>query len=1006
MVAHCKIYPGIGIARLGNSPNEFFIASEAPGHAPTPEGGFKDSEGRIKRQASRFRIYAYDDQNNVVQEITTEDADITWTVHLANKKASWHEFHGRYHPDQPLRNNDIQNTPQNPDARAVLVIDPGARSISGPNKSGLEYRFDGGKFFHQEIPLGELRTDEAGHLLVLGGYGDSGSIKLDNPITHYANNDSWFDDTSDGSVTAKVVLKNGKEIPVTGSWVLVTPPNYAPQIDNLVSLYDVAKEVAVNQNWFPVPDRISFTQDVYPILVRGANYQWVNARSFRGHGPGTRGDFSNPKLLEELADNTGNGKSLREYVFNRFRDPEKLDPAQANYYFMPQLSGDDGDVEEKDPKKWLTVIKSQYEVLKRWAEGNFENDWTGTSLTMLAFTEIPVKEQPSALDRAALEPCVGGAFFPGIEMTYISTDKETYSEPFRLKAELEPGDITKYMAVPWQADFYECQIHWWPAQRPDDVVTEQEFIRATKDLKLTDPKNTLESMLAERKRWDRGIAGQEAIFPPPLIQREGETKEQYDERVKKQQYIGDNDMVAKWSQLGFVVAKEGINGDVVFVETERDPYVGMSEREYFYMMMNIDAFPDFLPKARSLAYEFLAQAWAMQSDPVFPSYYRYFDYSKDAFEAQLDEIYNNLVNQAATYNPSEDPVFKTKEDIKERIRQLAPFNQLDGAWLRNVTRTGPINEVHALLFGIWMDEAGNGTTELNHCNLYSDLLHSVGIYLQDVNTRDYADNPEMLDSAYTTSLFELVISQFSESFFPELLGMTLQLEWEVVGLVPTRDLFSFFGIDSQFYSLHIGIDNAAAGHGAKAKRAVDIYLDQVLAASGEEAVQESWKRIWNGYIAFALTGTVGQDLADLLEKRKLTPMKDQLRQRMIEMLERKKPFASLNHGTIKVGPMLLNDWFEDPDNFLTALVDNRYINPDEPEKSYLFTKFEFTGPMYKVFSDEEIKLWHDWAHSLKQAEPAAISAEKLRPRRTMSLVTSVSTEQHPQGKIWGRGAVH
>jgi hypothetical protein len=51
------IYPGIGIARVGNAPDDYFIGPESPGQIPAPEGGFKDAEGRMKRQAARFRIY-------------------------------------------------------------------------------------------------------------------------------------------------------------------------------------------------------------------------------------------------------------------------------------------------------------------------------------------------------------------------------------------------------------------------------------------------------------------------------------------------------------------------------------------------------------------------------------------------------------------------------------------------------------------------------------------------------------------------------------------------------------------------------------------------------------------------------------------------------------------------------------------------------------------------------------------------------------------------------------
>ncbi len=54
-----KIHPAIGIARLGNSPDEFFIGPEKPRELPMPDGGFKDSQLRVKRQAARFRIFAH-----------------------------------------------------------------------------------------------------------------------------------------------------------------------------------------------------------------------------------------------------------------------------------------------------------------------------------------------------------------------------------------------------------------------------------------------------------------------------------------------------------------------------------------------------------------------------------------------------------------------------------------------------------------------------------------------------------------------------------------------------------------------------------------------------------------------------------------------------------------------------------------------------------------------------------------------------------------------------------
>src|SRR5262249_44361635 len=121
-----KIFPCIGIARLGNSP-DYFVGPELPGDRSPPPGGYKDARCGIKRQAARFRLYGY--ENGVLkQEITLADADIKWTVELANTKGSWHEFGGVDHPNLARRNN-TDNVPPGP-----FNITPGARTLDGPNQ--------------------------------------------------------------------------------------------------------------------------------------------------------------------------------------------------------------------------------------------------------------------------------------------------------------------------------------------------------------------------------------------------------------------------------------------------------------------------------------------------------------------------------------------------------------------------------------------------------------------------------------------------------------------------------------------------------------------------------------------------------------------------------------------------------------------------------------------------------------------------------------------------------
>jgi hypothetical protein len=149
-VVVCKVHPAIGIARVGNSPEEMFIGPELPGIPSPPEGGYKDAGDaramvppRIKRQGARFRIYGYDKAGTCLGEITSlgakadatlsgMQADIVWSVDLANTKAEFHKFRGRAgedpaHPPAPLRNKHVTGA-----RRRDLRMHPAPVDIAGP----------------------------------------------------------------------------------------------------------------------------------------------------------------------------------------------------------------------------------------------------------------------------------------------------------------------------------------------------------------------------------------------------------------------------------------------------------------------------------------------------------------------------------------------------------------------------------------------------------------------------------------------------------------------------------------------------------------------------------------------------------------------------------------------------------------------------------------------------------------------------------------------------------
>jgi hypothetical protein len=228
-----KIHPALGVARLGRSPDDFFVGPEIPLAFDIPAGGYRDAAGRLKRQGARFRVFVYED-NKPPRELTAAEASIRWTVHLVNSKAAADRFVGVNRPSQGLRNVGV--------ARTELILDAGPVSLNAPGSRTdlISNRTFNGKSL--KIKLGTMVPEPAGSLVVLGGHGIAGSptnAPLEGGNNDFANRDGWFDDTSDGPVTARVTFADGSgTVEALPAWVIVAPPSM-PRVFSRSSHYSM-----------------------------------------------------------------------------------------------------------------------------------------------------------------------------------------------------------------------------------------------------------------------------------------------------------------------------------------------------------------------------------------------------------------------------------------------------------------------------------------------------------------------------------------------------------------------------------------------------------------------------------------------------------------------------------------------------------------------------------------------------------------------------------------------
>lgn len=495
-----KIHPSIGFGRVGNLDLTIPIFEKINQHFRKEE--YKIG-GKIVPYPARFQIWEHE-TNTAGEIIKSTNIDvrspnvekIEWRVHLANKKAAFYKFMYRMGDDSP---NTLGLRNRNP---KQWIIDPGAMTISGTNiyNKKIIYRKTRSNQRIPTLQIGSLWTDYFGELYVFGGKGTAKSASRPPKVltSDTFNTETWYDDVSDGPVTVYLKFKDApRPVQVEPSWVIIGPPDYAPGIENIVTLYDLLADLLVRNVIKLTPDnqkllknylhlheiftdfkangfanlssyKPHFHDDILPLLMRGHLLKYVSGSANSMH-------FANMKapVFDTLPD------AERKNIFNQMRIP----PTGLGGR-MPLMHGDSYSSVGK-PDRYLFITKTQHELLRLWSEGKFIKS-SGPN-----FISPPFLNDFAALNNNT----VGGALGPGIQVSWLFRNPKIYSSPFRIDhsatekynapgfrgSTIKPGHFTRQMANPWQADFMSCVLTdgfaWWPAQRPDDVFTSSDFTK-------------------------------------------------------------------------------------------------------------------------------------------------------------------------------------------------------------------------------------------------------------------------------------------------------------------------------------------------------------------------------------------------------------------------------------------------------------------------------------------------------------------------------------------------
>ena len=525
--------------------------------------------------------------------------DIVWTVHVANKKGNTYiiedeatstEFGISYYRNgnlPPLRNLKDGPDPTNAARIRKLCIDPGPRAASGCNVKSIRFdkgtmaafgkgaRIESSSNYPKSFPddhyanlfcpsgpllsLGEIMTDDKGRVIFVGGYGRAIARTHDDgtpfPLDVDVDNDGWYDDTSDGPVNAAVVFDDGTTSDAQGAWVVTSDPAYAPQTLNVVSLWDDVYDSWVRNlnlrpdifdNHFLDTYRPPFDEELAPLFSAVALQQWsTNLPSFA---------INAHKAVAAITADSQPAQTIMSGLAY-IRNPNKPQETNVGVPLMPLSLGDIGTA-------FLMPSLTQYFFMSQWVNGKADKT-------------TPQREQLGGgefLDKASLINCLGGRFSPGIELTFICRQTDLYINdwhtygPFRIDArpmdytnaqatqpmltegyvpyrgrQVEPGDVSKLMAIPWHTDYNSCATHqpnpnplnnqtlyWsWPAQRPVAVYAAKDMVNG----KLPAQRYSIRGMGTESE--NSAVAGR------------------FHDRM---------DMIKKWHRIGIIVQGTAVDG--------------------------------------------------------------------------------------------------------------------------------------------------------------------------------------------------------------------------------------------------------------------------------------------------------------------------------------------------------------------------------------------------------------------------------------------------------------
>ena len=343
--------------------------------------------------------------------------------------------------------------------------------------------------------------------------------------------------------------------------------------------------------------------------------------------------------------------------------------------------------------------------------------------------------------------------------------------------------------------------------------------------------------------------------------------------------------------------------------------------------------------------------------------------SHSNFPSSLGEIHQWIVNnnkiQCHEYqlykerrnSGAEREYFKNVGQAFEFLIKVAPVKRVDGSWLYSIVHYWN-DPVFRDLIQIYIEELGLGRAKSNHVCLFDDLLFNLGLEHFVL---------ELEDEYYHHPAIQLALAYAPPEFIPEIIGFNLGYEQLPLHLLITNYELKELGINSQYFNLHITIDNMDNGHANLSIKA----LEKIYSKFKDK--NSFMNKVKAG---FALNNK-GLSSLQIIKNLNLEAL-------VLKILKRKALVGNVIHSDkCKLNSKSINEWLSTPnlvEEFVELLIEKQWIKMDQdPEESRFWQLISHEeGKMYGVFNSTEKQIIYDWIAG-EHSKKFNLNTQKINP---------------------------